>query len=1075
MKPNTNRPPRLTFPLSGLCFFALALSLLSCFTAGGSPILITNSTIVTSSDMAYEQAEIFVSGATLTVQGNHAFGMLSVTNHGTFSVEGGSLAAAGINLFMSTGWLHNAASLNVTSNLCIATNSVIWCEGKNRGGMVNGQWAGVGVTIEAANITVDASSKISTDGLGYTGPGTSAGNGPGRGGQSLWWHDNSGGGGYGGYGANGAGAGGGAGIGGGVYGVGMLPRELGSSGGPDGYAARDGGSGGGAICLKVADQLNLDGTVSAQGGNGDGSGGGGSGGAILVETTRLSGIGVFRAPGGNSSSGSGGGGGGGRIAVYYLSSTFSGTDNCTVAGGTGYQAGQRGTLGFFDTTIWGNHLHVYGRFTFESGDDQRPALITVEPGGELVLANGETWSLIDRLTLNPGATFAVERGSHLTTAGLTNLENLNLAVRNDGVLDVVGDVTLGAGAHITVSAGSAAQVSGLLHVGAEGVLDFQAGSSLSVTGGLLLEGTANVTFGGDVFVGENGYINTVSGSRCTIKGNFTGSTKNSFNFAPSGTCTFNGGRTATNAQLLEVMSADRGPAAPNFTRNFAFGAIVVTNTCLRLTNQYVNVVGATNEAIYAQSLVVATGAKLDLAGFHVYVRQVQLAGTVTNGTITQIPDSGPVVRNAGTPGTISLPGELDEWTFYGRAGETLVVAVNTGPGGAFGPVAPQIGYAEVLVRDPGGQVVGSAASTASNQIVTVTGLILPANGQYRVHVHAPADHNAASGNYTIAVWDAIVQQFPLALNQQHAGTLPPPYSEDRWTFAASAGQQIRFTPLNASAGALKFDLVGPGGWLGFSNVVSESDFVTLPSSGTYTLVARGSGGTGNVAYSFKIQETTVIELPTGTSYAGEMVGAGQAMLFKIHLEHSSPLRVSVGAGLRNYTWIRFCIRYGQPPGLWSYDFVRDLMHFALYDFGFGSPSPTPDTVIQESEGLVVPMAAAGDWYVLAYAYSAWSGSTTFTVSAQTGDVLLESISSSRLAGNVEMNFTLKGCGFKTPAQVTLVGSGGAEYAASDAVVLSSTQISATFAPNSVPAGTYSVRVSTGATLQDTLSGNWSRD
>ena len=311
MKPNTNRPPRLTFPLSGLCFFALALSLLSCFTAGGSPILITNSTIVTSSDMAYEQAEIFVSGATLTVQGNHAFGMLSVTNHGTFSVEGGSLAAAGINLFMSTGWLHNAASLNVTSNLCIATNSVIWCEGKNRGGMVNGQWAGVGVTIEAANITVDASSKISTDGLGYTGPGTSAGNGPGRGGQSLWWHDNSGGGGYGGYGANGAGAGGGAGIGGGVYGVGMLPRELGSSGGPDGYAARDGGSGGGAICLKVADQLNLDGTVSAQGGNGDGSGGGGSGGAILVETTRLSGIGVFRAPGGNSSSGSGGGGGGG--------------------------------------------------------------------------------------------------------------------------------------------------------------------------------------------------------------------------------------------------------------------------------------------------------------------------------------------------------------------------------------------------------------------------------------------------------------------------------------------------------------------------------------------------------------------------------------------------------------------------------------------------------------------------------------------------------------------------------------------------------------------------------------------
>jgi hypothetical protein len=694
--------------------------------------------------------------------------------------------------------------------------------------------------------------------------------------------------------------------------------------------------------------------------------------------------------------------------------------NCTVSGGgggiNGYSdAGQRGTVGFFDTAIWGNHLHVYGRFTFESGDNQRPALITVEPGGELVLANGETWSLIDRLTLDPSAIFAVEKGSHLTTAGLTNLENLNLAIRNGGVLDIVGDVTLGAGAHITVSAGSAAQVSGLLHVGADGVLDFQAGSSLSVTGGLLLEGTANVTFSGDVSFGETGYINAGAGTRCSIKGNFTGSTKNAFNFAPSGTCSFSGGRTATNAQLLEVMSADRGPSAPSFTRNFAFGAIVVTNTCLRLTNQYVNVVGATNEAIYAQSVVVATGAKLDLAGFHVYVRQAQLAGTVTNGTVTQIPDSGPVARNAGTPGAISLPGELDEWTFYGRAGETLVVAVNTGPGGAFAPVAPQIGYAEVLVLDPGGQVIGSATSTASNQIVTATGLTLPADGQCRVHVHAPADHSTASGNYTVAVWDAITRQFPLALNQQQAGTLPTPYSEDRWTFAASANQIIQLVPLGSAGASVKYDLYGPNGWVGFTNINYPSGPITLPESGSYTLIARGQGGSSAMQYTFRVDDTAIASLVPGTPVGDAFVARFQMKQFKIHLDHSSPLRLSVNCSLPPWSIVGVRLRYGAPPTLSVYDSIDFLMNTPTVHGGW-------ETILgyeKSRSEMVIPMAATGDWYALLYVYGL-SAPTNFTISAIASDVLLESISSGRLAGNVEMNFTLKGCGFKTPAQAQIL-------------------------------------------------------
>jgi YD repeat-containing protein len=958
----------------------------------------------------------------------------------------GTLTVAAASQFTVVG----GSTLGLTGqNLVVASNSVIWCEGKNRSAKVNGQWAGVGVTIEAANITVDATSKISADGLGYQGI-----CGPGAGGYAA-------GGSYGGRGGNSPSAPSA------TYGSSTEPADLGSGGGW--FYGVLGGSGGGAIEIVASNLLHLDGGVTANGET-PAYGTGGSGGSVHVMAERLEGAGRFEAKGGNGTVNfESAGGGGGRVAVYYSANGYAGIGDCSVQGGRGPgAAGQPGTLAFFDTSVWGNHLHVYSRFVFEHGDAERPALITVEAGGELVLANGETWSLIDRLTINPSATFAVESGSHLTTAGLSRLENLNLAIRNGGVLEVVGNVVLGTGAHLVVATGSAAQVSGLLHVGADGVLDFQPGSALSVTGGMLLEGAANLAFGGDVFFGETGYLNMAAGTRCSIKGNLTGSTKNSFNFAPSGIITFNGTGTLTSPQLLEVMSADRGTGAPNFTRNFAFGGIEVSNgTRVKLVNQYANVAGAASEALYAQSLVVAAGATLDLAGFNVYVRQVQLAGTVVNGTVTQIPDSGPVVRNTGTPGTISLPGELDEWTFYGRTGETLAVAVNPGPSGAFAPVAPQIGQAEVLVIAPDGQVVASAASSAVNQIVSITGLTLPATGQYRVRIHAPAAQSAAVGNYTVAVWDAITRQFPVALNQQQAGTLPTPYSEDRWTFGASANQQIRFKRLNSSAGTLKFDLLGPVGWTGFTDVLSQSDLVTLPSSGTYTLVARGTGGTGSVSYSFQIEETTVIDLPPGSSYDGQFAGSGQAMLFKIHLDHSSPLRVSVGARLPVWAGVRFYLGYGHPPTLRSYDQFRSLSHAGIYYYRpIGSHEPPQPPPTDKAEVFIVPMAAAGDWYLLADPGSAVS----FTVSAKAGDVLVESISSSLLSGNVGMDLIIKGCGFKSPAQVTLVGLGGAEYAAAEVAVISSYQVTATFPANSLPAGTYSVRVATGAASQDTLSG-----
>ncbi|HEX7651910.1 MAG TPA: hypothetical protein VF607_00290, partial [Verrucomicrobiae bacterium] len=121
------------------------------------------------------------------------------------------------------------------------------------------------------------------------------------------------------------------------------PQQGGSQGGYSSVQSSFGGNGGGYAQLVVANQLQVDGTVSVNGGNGSGTGGGGgSGGGINLSCNTFKGSGLLAANGGNGVSNIGGGGGGGMIAVTFYTSQFSG--QLTAYGGTGYQAGGAGTI-----------------------------------------------------------------------------------------------------------------------------------------------------------------------------------------------------------------------------------------------------------------------------------------------------------------------------------------------------------------------------------------------------------------------------------------------------------------------------------------------------------------------------------------------------------------------------------------------------------------------------------------------------------------------------------------------------------------------------------------------------------
>ncbi len=178
-------------------------------------------------------------------------------------------------------------------------------------------------------------------------------------------------------------------------------------------------------------------------------------------------------------------------------------------------------------------------------------------------------------------------------------------------------------------------------------------------------------------------------------------------------------------------------------------------------------------------------------------------------------------------GEITTSGEIDEWTFYARDGRGITVVVNPGGGQPSPALSPYLGYAEVQLLDPLDTVLATVSSSASGVVTTIPGEQLSATGIYRVRVHSAQGHETATGKYSITLWDSTATKIPLVFNDTFSGKITSPYTVDHWTFTAEAGQQIRLSRLGATGGSIVFDLTGPEGWTGFSDLSGSSDLVSF--------------------------------------------------------------------------------------------------------------------------------------------------------------------------------------------------------------------------------------------------------
>ncbi|HZL37246.1 MAG TPA: FG-GAP-like repeat-containing protein, partial [Tepidisphaeraceae bacterium] len=281
----------------------------------------------------------------------------------------------------------------------------------------------------------------------------------------------------------------------------------------------------------------------------------------------------------------------------------------------------------------------------------------------------------------------------------------------------------------------------------------------------------------------------------------------------------------------------------------------------------------------------------------------------------------------------------------------------------------------------------------------------------------------------------VEQPRPLNFGAPEDGVIAAPFGTDAWPFSAGSGTQLELRVIGASEPTISFTLTGPSGYTAFQNITSNSPLINLPSSGDYTLSVHANGVGG--AYSFEVDQTTVTPLALGAAYNGTWAGSGQAQLFTLPVTTADPMSIILSdPATADHT--ELYASFGAPPTRQTYDYGVN---------GSGS-----------SQSLLVPEANAGTWYVLVYGASIPSAPDGFSLVAKTADVFLSAATPAHSGTIVNTVFTLNGAGFNAYTAVQLVGGDGSVFSPAQLTIASTSQINATFTAGSVPAGTYTIRV-----------------
>uniref|UniRef100_UPI0030D90977 putative Ig domain-containing protein n=1 Tax=Tychonema sp. LEGE 07196 TaxID=1828665 RepID=UPI0030D90977 len=258
-------------------------------------------------------------------------------------------------------------------------------------------------------------------------------------------------------------------------------------------------------------------------------------------------------------------------------------------------------------------------------------------------------------------------------------------------------------------------------------------------------------------------------------------------------------------------------------------------------------------------------------------------------------------------GKISLPGESDEFSFSGTAGQRIYIDPLQYSGAA--------GNWKFDIISPSGETVST--NLDSNKILNLT-----ETGNYRIVTSTNGD---ATGSYGFSVIDlGLVPAAPFDTTIK--GTLSPGSEDDIYRFTGSKGQKLFFDNKDKNnTGNLDWVLYTADNKIAISDGYFNDMELYLPNDGEYVLALRGkSSFTSTVDYSFEIitpDEITVPIIPgsnaTPNSIYGEIKEKGEKDFYTFTGEPGQRIyfdRLFHKKDIPNYYWLD-TVKIISPSGI----------------------------------------------------------------------------------------------------------------------------------------------------------------
>ncbi len=495
------------------------------------------------------------------------------------------------------------------------------------------------------------------------------------------------------------------------------------------------------------------------------------------------------------------------------------------------------------------------------------------------------------------------------------------------------------------------------------------------------------------------------------------------------------GGNASTPRTLEVTGEDQGSVTNATTLAAMVGRLEVKNGYLKLLDDWVTTSSGTPEVLYVDTLFVDANSTLDLNQKKVFVRNSLVAGNALNGVILPWSDGGMAETGYPMAGNLSLTGEVDEWTVFGRSDQAMRVSVQLGSGLAR-PINPtSLERVTVEVLDDAGNLVASRTSLTNGSAAVIESVVFPSTGNYRIRVKAADGATLQTGSYLLYLQEASVIENPLILNQTTNGLLQSGYTVHRWSFAGESSSLFQFRALANAGTNLQFRVAGPNGFLQTLNGQGTSDNFTLPSNGVYAIEVTSGNGLGG-SYAFDVSTVSVHDLIMGVEHLETFSFEGQVSLFRVSNSTASPLRISVETDVAQAS-VEVLASFGSAP---SRD-VNDVQSLA----------------IQPNHELFVDYAPVGDWYLLISATRIPTASN-YRIKIENVSSVITDISPTQVVRSSSVELSIHGVGFVAGSTVEIIHENGGALSADRVTIDSSSRITATFQLATAEPGDYDVRV-----------------